>query len=62
MVDHKGIQKSEVSLKYMAWNIKQIAENVKAIAKAIETLIAIKSEDLAKMSQIENKAPSVPKD
>jgi hypothetical protein len=46
----------------MAWNIKEMAESVKAIAKGIDVLVAIKREDLAKMSQMPKKASNVVQD
>jgi len=58
----KEFPRTEVSLKYMAWNIKEMAESVKAIAKGIDVLVAIKREDLAKMSQMPKKASNVVQD
>jgi hypothetical protein len=36
--DHKPLQPIEVSLKYMAWNIKEISESQKTICKYIEII------------------------
>ena len=35
MSDRKEIQSTELSLKYMAWNVKEISENIKILTNYI---------------------------
>lgn len=58
MSDPKDVPRAELSLKYMAWNIKEMSENTKKIAAAIEGIAHIIRDISEKKAGNVGKGPS----
>lgn len=62
MADPKEIPRTELSLKYMAWDVKEMSKSVAKIAACIERIATIITENNEKKAGTITKGPSYSQD
>lgn len=56
MSDQKEIPRAELSLKYMAWDVKQLSKNVEKLVNMADSYFTFLREEAAKKASPEKKA------